>query len=264
MKIRNKISEGGKRVTLVRLILIFSCLCLLAIQISLASPGTAQPLRVAMQGAGFQLVETNFHAWTELNNEFLADEQLLPVVKQAMNRLGIATGEYRITEERDPRRYVVKAVTGDDKIQLVIMAELIRLPVSGLVRDTWQGYLVINLTGKENSRYVEEYNKKVAVILQDFGSGSRINTCLVGYLDGKLVKDEWLERIQRAFTAVQATLDPVMFDENVVSCTGYTKDIDDYVMSNGRRINLNIAMRYSETENRTYMVIGSPIITREY
>lgn len=249
---------------LVRLIPLFICLGLLAVRISLASPEPAQPLRDALQEAGFRLTETNLHAWTELNSGFLAEEELLPAVEQVMNRLGIAAGQYRITKENASRRYVVKAETGDGENQLVVMAELIRLPASVVSGEAWRGYLVINLTEKENSRYIKEYNKKVAAILQDFGSGPRINTCLVGYLDGKLVKDEWQGRIERAFTAVHATIDPVMFDENVVSCTGYTKAIDDYVTTNGRQINLNIAMRYSETENRTYMVIGSPIITREY
>ncbi len=249
---------------LVRLIPLFICLCLLAVRISLASPEPAQPLRDALQEAGFRLAETNLHAWTELNIEFLTEEELLPAVKQVANRLGFTAGQYRITQENTPQRHVVKAETDDGEKQFVIMAELIRLPASVLSRGAWRGYLVINLTEKENSSHIKEYNKKAAAILQDFGSGPRINTCLVGYLDGKLVRDEWQGRIERAFAAVHATIDPVMFDENVVSCTGYTKAIDDYVTTNGRQINLNIAMRYSETENRTYMVIGSPIITREY
>lgn len=249
---------------LLRLTFSFICLCLLVVRISLAAPEPVQPLRDAMQGAGFRLVETNLHAWSKLNNEFSTTEQLRPTVEQVMSKLGFTAQQYRITEMKDSQRQVVRADSSNSENQLVIMAELIRLPAAMLAGDCWQGYLVINLTEKENSRHMEEYNKKAVAILQDFGSGPRINTCLVGYLDGKLVKDEWLGRIQRAFSTVQATLDPVMFDENVVSCTGYTKTIDDYVTSNGRRINLNIAMRYSETENRTYMVIGSPIITKEY
>ena len=53
-------------------------------------------------------------------------------------------------------------------------------------------------------------------------------------------------------------------DENLISLTGFTDYIDYNILAGEDRINLNIALRYYEYDNKTIIWIGTPIITSGY
>ena len=50
----------------------------------------------------------------------------------------------------------------------------------------------------------------------------------------------------------------------ITSYTVFTPYIDNYIFFFRKRVNLNLAIRYNEYENRTYIWIGTPIITTGY
>jgi hypothetical protein len=46
--------------------------------------------------------------------------------------------------------------------------------------------------------------------------------------------------------------------------SGYSPLVADSLHVNGKEMNVNMAVRYSLTDDRTYFLIGSPVITQEY
>jgi len=52
--------------------------------------------------------------------------------------------------------------------------------------------------------------------------------------------------------------------DNLTSICYYIKQNSKFLPVNGRRINLNIALRYNEQENTTYLYIGAPLIYQDY
>ena len=53
-------------------------------------------------------------------------------------------------------------------------------------------------------------------------------------------------------------------EDGIVSYSIFSPLIDEYIYTGNRKMNLNIALRYSELENKTYILIGTPIITIGY
>ncbi|TDT62396.1 YwmB family TATA-box binding protein [Fonticella tunisiensis] len=90
------------------------------------------------------------------------------------------------------------------------------------------------------------------------------SSLIMGRFNEKLSVPQMKERISSAFSSIGARLVEGMDERNMVSLTGYVKGISDRVEIEGKYINLNMALRYSETKGCTYIWIGSPIILTEY
>ena len=50
----------------------------------------------------------------------------------------------------------------------------------------------------------------------------------------------------------------------MVSVTGYTPDLGDYLKAENLRINLNLAMRYDDYLGKTVIWAGTPLIAGQY
>jgi len=55
-----------------------------------------------------------------------------------------------------------------------------------------------------------------------------------------------------------------MKDVNILSTTGYTEKLSDYIKYGEEKINVNASVRYSEYDDKTFVYIGTPLITLEY
>ena len=128
-----------------------------------------------------------------------------------------------------------------------------------------EGYLVVNVEAKaEGNISISQMQEKITRITNNFGTSPHISTCLIGWLDGKLKDGEWHQYLSDAFISVDAIIIDKLEADHFVSYTGFTSEIAEWLRVENKKINLNIAMRYSQYDNRTYVTIGSPIITREY
>jgi hypothetical protein len=135
----------------------------------------------------------------------------------------------------------------------------------GFGKSETEGYLVVNVESKAAGNLsVRDMQEKIGRITKKFGDSPQISTCLIGWLDGKLRDGEWHEPLEKAFMVADAKIVDKLEAEHFASYTGFTPGITDWLQIGDKKINLNMAIRYSKYDNRTYITIGSPIITREY
>jgi hypothetical protein len=93
---------------------------------------------------------------------------------------------------------------------------------------------------------------------------SNLCFCLTGHIDGELTPAQ-MEQLARSITRkiggeqVQSVQDGAM-----VSVTGYTPDLGDYLKAENLRINLNLAMRYDDYLGKTVIWAGTPLIAGQY
>ena len=85
-----------------------------------------------------------------------------------------------------------------------------------------------------------------------------------GKFNGRLSKNEMETKVKEIFLKNNIKSIDKMSENNMISLCGYMAGINDYIVVNEKKINVNIALRYSETYSCTYITIGSPIIAVEY
>ncbi|WP_378951051.1 YwmB family TATA-box binding protein [Pelosinus sp. sgz500959] len=221
-----------------------------------------EPLHAAMLATGAKVEEWSIHAWVKLPNEQLNDDQLEDIVHEVMKELGINTLQYQVTHQQGKKHHIVQAEMIDPMVHVLAVAQILS---SGSLAGGSEGYLVINIEAKDDENIsVKHIQEKIASITKKNGHSPQINTCLIGWLDGKLRDGEWRHSLQNAIEITHAKNIDQLETEDFASYTGFTPEIAEYLQIGDKRINLNIAMHYSQYDHRTYVTIGSPMITREY
>lgn len=105
---------------------------------------------------------------------------------------------------------------------------------------------------------------RINEILREKNTEPIISTCLEGYLDGKLRKDEWEYCIRDAFAVIDAKLLTQITNPQYASSTGWSPLLNNSLQVGKDSVNINMAIRYHGFDRRTYITIGSPIISIEY
>ncbi|MCE5286554.1 MAG: YwmB family TATA-box binding protein [Pelosinus sp.] len=221
----------------------------------------SEPLLDALHSTGGKVKEVSINGWGQLPDGNFTAEQLSGMAGSAMSQLGLNKDDYTISQTEDARRLCVRAEAVQDELHAVILVQTLKAAQS----EAAKGYVVVNIElNNSNNRDLINWQQQLKNIIKEFGCLPHINTCLTGWLDGKLLKEEWGIRLENAFQAAKATtVDRIQYTD-FASYTGYSPVIADYVQYGNKKVNVNIAMRYSPHDNRTYIIVGSPVITREY
>lgn len=218
------------------------------------------PLFAALHSAGGQAQEISINAWGQLPKGNFTAAQLSDMAVSAMHQLGYKNGEYTLSEMEDVQHVSVRAENAQGDIHVVALVQTRKSPSKPA-----EGYVVVNVEiNSTEAKQVANWQQELKNIIKEFGCFPHINTCLTGWLDGKLLKEEWGNRLEKAFQAANAKMVDKLQYPGFASYTGYSPAIAEYVQSGNNKVNVNMAMRYSPHDNRTYIIVGSPVITREY
>jgi len=242
--------------------IVFFAVLSLGMMSTVPAAGTGESLSNAMTATGAKVEEVSVNSWVKLPREALYNAQLEDTVAQVMSQLGVNPEEYQLIHQQKKNHNIVQAEVISKNFHALVSAQVIP---GGMGISELEGYLFVTIEAKaEENISIRQMQEKIAGITNKFGSTPHISTCLIGWLDGKLEHGEWPKLLSDAFMAIDAMIIDKLEAEHFVSYTGFTSEITDWLQVDGKRINLNIAMRYNQYDNRTYVTIGSPIITREY
>ncbi|QSQ09093.1 hypothetical protein H0A61_01452 [Koleobacter methoxysyntrophicus] len=221
------------------------------------------PLIDAFQATGCSVVETSVNTWSCIGNNYLSIEDLEKKTLEAAEIIGLSGEKLKFLKESDSEHRLIK-IEGflQEDVYVEIYLQSVRFPEElGIKPET---YIVINAIQKADYSAVEELKKKFGAALKKLGGYGQIYYCITGTKNGKLEKDEIENSIIGAFKAISAQPVEGIADSILLSIYGYSAIIKDSITVMGQRINLNIAARYNEHDDRTYFWVGSPIISVEY
>lgn len=113
-------------------------------------------------------------------------------------------------------------------------------------------------------REAEEPGKILDMIFKEYGIKVNINTCISGEYEGRL-SDEQMDNIGGiVLRAADAQRVEGMKDGNTLSISAYSSRISGAIKSGNKKINLNVAMRYSPYMDKTCIWLATPVILKEY
>ncbi|RCX11235.1 TATA-box binding protein [Anaerobacterium chartisolvens] len=113
-------------------------------------------------------------------------------------------------------------------------------------------------------REVEKSGNILDKIFKEYGIKANINTCISGEYEGRL-SDEQMDSISSAvLREADAQRVEGMKDGNTLSISAYSPRIPGAIKSGNKKINLNVAMRYSPYMDKTCIWLATPVILKEY
>ncbi|MCH5265741.1 MAG: YwmB family TATA-box binding protein [Lachnospiraceae bacterium] len=93
------------------------------------------------------------------------------------------------------------------------------------------------------------------------------NTCIEGQILGKMSRDEMVKLSEELFRTMgggSVLESSAASDGNYYVAYGYTVGIPQVKQVNGKNINLNVAISYDEKNNRTNVIMGTPLINSDF
>lgn len=125
-------------------------------------------------------------------------------------------------------------------------------------------YLIFRLIGDGDLDTMAQYYNDLSTILVQNDIPLKINSCIQGNINDKLSNvDQFvlIENILHILTAKEVEkLDTAL----VKSVSAYSAEFDNYIMTNGQKMNLQIATHVDNMNKKTVITLGTPIITVEY
>lgn len=241
--------------------LIFLTCFLLSLRPYLPVQATVEdPLVHALEATGATVQEITVNGWSKLPLHELSDDEMAGIIRQAVEKLGFKSDQYEISYNRSANHRQVKAEARNEHSYVVVVVQVL---YPSWEKKGHEVYMIVNIDKVRPGRS-GELQASITKLIYDNGGSARVNTCLVGWLDGKLEKDEKVSKLNSAFKAVDASIISSLSYPNLASYTGFTPLVSESLMIEQERVNINVAIRYSQYDNRTYVMVGSPVITREY
>ncbi|EOC99444.1 YwmB family TATA-box binding protein [Caldisalinibacter kiritimatiensis] len=235
-----------------------------------------EALKQAFVATKAEILELNINGSGKINDKYVDKETLKDISNELIKELqvnGYLANHNQLYDanNKDKPEYKIEIVESKDMVQLILWGkDKENRAITAIISTYKDSYsnieetdLVIDIVQDKIDRLNAVYNQ-IEKIFNKFNANTKITTCIVGTYDGKLKEKENLHIINEAIQVIKGKKIEGLVEPSLISISAYSPLIDDYIYTADKRMNLNIAMRYNEYEDKTYIWIGSPIIAVGY
>ncbi|WP_310604404.1 YwmB family TATA-box binding protein [Anaerosporobacter sp.] len=215
----------------------------------------------AFTKANSVIMNSNLYVVTDMGTKFMSEEDEKNLLQYMSSEIGL-TEECKITREEDSDTILTKK----ESDQATTVIKLIRNR-----EKTKQGtyvvrrYLIVDITIKEDVNSILVYKKKTEKIIAKLdATTSESQVTFTGTYDGKLTIEERNNIANQFVRDLQANIVVEQRGDELYTIYAYTGLINDYVKSEGNKINVNIAFTYNEKKNKTNLYVATPILNQDY
>jgi hypothetical protein len=127
-----------------------------------------------------------------------------------------------------------------------------------------ENIITVSITQYKSFVGLEEIKKNVLAILKSNKIHPKVNSCITGNIAGKWDDTKLNEISDKMLNSVEAEKISSMKDRNLISVSAYSHYLGSTLNISGKKMNLNLAIRYNSLEDKTYIWLATPVITIEY
>ena len=210
----------------------------------------------------FTMEEVELNIWGEYRSKYMSIDEMRNLATEIAIDLGIDSNYEENIEEVDLKRsfeLIKKGAYSDTKIRII---EIIEEKEDNKYKARNYIIVTIQLNNKWNS--IIHFQKILDNTFKRLQIDARDNLTLTAYVPGEIEKEDAKEMMTNIITNLNGEIQENYYTDKINSIYGYTKFIDEYIVANGEKINMDIAITYNEIEDRTYFYGALPVLTIEY
>lgn len=217
-----------------------------------------EALITSFESTGADVLESTISSWAKLNDKFLTIEQLEALMTKVLSGIN------------PDKATVVKNIESDDQLNKLLLygskgnksyniaLESVRQEAGG------ETYIVVDVSMDKSYKDLKTEKQVIASAVQVGESSIHFSSCIIGTYKGKLPSAEADKKSRIALESINAKKVEGIDNEELKSISAFSSNVDGYIMSNQDRVNVQLAMRYSSYDDKTYIWIGTPLIPIEY
>lgn len=173
-------------------------------------------------------------------------------------KLGITEGYHFTTENNDDYMKLElkkKGSSGDTALQLISMVKPDGEP---------EQYIVMDIRKKTDIQNAQVMFQKVKRVYEEIGVEAQTSLEIEAEQKGEIINENDIGIVENILKSADAKKVDAINEDGIYTIYGYTKRENSYMTLNGNKVNLQIVMSYDETQNKTYLKIGIPIVNTSY
>lgn len=243
----------------------------------------------AIETGGFQMQEFNINISTSIPDTFLSIKEIKTIQKDIMQILNI-DGKIAIINMDDMRdsyrphhqnyfedlsdigeRTILEQKVEDEDYNEIITfipnedgnMTVIKL-LSTQIEEYPETYIMVDIVHNKGYKEIVRTANQMKDFLNNYHNKVETTIGLTGVKSGKLSKTEEKQKQTSIFRFLKAKKIEILEDEFFTSITAYSPLISSHIKYGGKNVNIQLAVRYSEYEDKTYLWIATPLITTTY
>ena len=127
-----------------------------------------------------------------------------------------------------------------------------------------ESYCMFRSSSANNFEGIIKEKQLIEKVLKEISLPVKLDVMITGSYKGKMSQNQTNATISKLLRNLRASKVESIERDDIISISAYSVEIGEHIISNGMKINVQIALRYSNYNNRTYIWLGSPIIPFEY
>lgn len=217
-----------------------------------------EALITSFESTGAEVLESTISCWTKLNDKFLTINQIDAVMDSIIEHINPdkATATKKIESGDQLNKIVLYGSKGNKAYNIAI--ESVK---QGTVGET---YIVIDVSMDKSYKGLMSERQNITSAIQVDESSINFSSCIIGTYKGKLEERDADKKSRIALQSINARKVEGIENQELKSISAFSSSVGGYIMSDQARVNVQLAIRYSSYDDKTYIWIGTPLIPMGY
>lgn len=219
-------------------------------------------LETAFKASEGELEGTAISIWSQIKGKVYTIEEMEEITLECANLLNLEkNAEIESTNEETYNKVII---TNQKQDEIYFTTFMESFKKEGMATES---YLSVDLYLSEQYNDLTKIKDKVLSYFEEHGFNYEYSITMIGTFPNKMNTDIMKEVINKTFYSADGQVIEGMEETEyggMVSLTGYSEKLQNNIQLAGDQINLNVAMRYSNYDDKTYIWIGTPLIATEY
>ena len=207
-------------------------------------------------------MESGLEVIAEYKKEFLSEQDKKNLIVQLADSIGLNIDEeIKVTKEghRSEYSYQKRAKSATSEIKFISIEQ----EVNDIV--VMKHYITVRLNIIQSVESIDKYKNTIIRTLENLGvTDKQVTLYYTGVFDGKLTKREMNEIASFMIDELQGTSALEYYENDLYTVYAYTGLINEYVVSAGCKVNIQIAFTYNEVNDKTKVYLATPILNQSW
>jgi len=212
----------------------------------------------AFESTGAKVMESTISCWAKLNDDYISRKQLNTEMDRIVSamKLDNTTVVKNVEDDDTLNKLVLYGTKGNKAYNLAI--ESVKQEEAG------ETYMVFDVFMDKDYKELALVRQEIIDALQMEEEAINFSSCIVGTYKGELSRKESDRKSELALQSIDAKRVEGIEDDTMKSISAFSSNVGGFVMSERNRVNVQLAIRYSTYDDKTYIWIGTPLIPMGY
>jgi hypothetical protein len=165
---------------------------------------------------------------------------------------------------------VVKSVESDGQLNKIVLygskeEKTYSIAIESVKQeDQGETYIVFDVSMDKSYEDLMTERRNIVNALQVDEASINFSSCIIGTYKGRMAEKEADKKSRIALQSIKAEKVEGIENEELKSISAFSSSVGGYVLSDQSRVNVQLAIRYSSYDDKTYIWIGTPLIPMGY